>query len=68
MLEKRRLQNQGSALSSFQSREQLQRAGPRTTIGPRRNTRTLQTLNSKGTTRQIRQLQNCKLATDKTKA
>ena len=67
-LEKRRLQNQGSALSSFHTREQLQRAGPHTTMGPCRNTRTLQTPNSKGNVGQIRQPQNCKLATDKTKA
>ena len=36
--------------------------------GPRRNTKTLRTLNSKGNIGQIRQLQNYKLATDKTKA
>ena len=37
-------------------------------MGPSRNTRTLQSPNSKGNIRQIRQLQNHKLATDKTKA
>ena len=56
MLEERRLQNQGSALSSFHTRDQLQRAGQHTTMGPRRNTRTLQIPNSKGNIGQIRQL------------
>ena len=53
----KKAQNQGSTLSSFHTREKLQRAGPHTTTGPHRNTRTLQTPNSKGNIGQIRQLQ-----------
>ena len=62
------LEKQGSTLSSFHTRDQLQRAGPHTTTGPYRNTSTVQTPNAKGDVGRIGQLQSLKLATNKTKA